>query len=314
VVYLPVHGIWMKIEELKVGNVKFIRPCQDIFKEIIDQAKPIIYSTLNTPQEKNKILKDLQEELPEYFSMSRNNVIAETRFIAEPIRAKELAEEEVRRSLEVLRLFIPLETILKEPKDKIQVGLEGEIISGMRYSISLAQDNVSTSYDTTGGMQSLILNRENIKIMNENGLEMLSELLSKEYPNSYEEVLLRAIHWFSAARMQIEPENTLLNLITSIEVILTPRDGNPIGTSLAEGLALVLASEFEVRKEIKNRFKKIYQNRSAVSHGGKKKVSDNDLLYLISLTYSLLVILCKRTNEFQTHESLFACIEELKLS
>jgi hypothetical protein len=314
VVYLPVRGIWMEIEELKVGNVNFIQSGEYIFEKIISQAEPVIYSTLNTSEEKDEILRSLREELSEYFSMNKGNVIAEVSFVAEPTRAKELAEEEVRRSLEVLKFFIPLETILKEPKDKIQIGLEGEVISGVRYSISLAQDNVSTNLNITGGMACFSLNRENIEIMSESGFMTLSELLSKENLNPYEEVLLRAIHWFSAARMQIEPENALLNLITSIEVILTPRDGNPIGTSLAEGLALLLASGFKVRKRIKTRFKKIYQNRSAVSHGGKKKVSDDDLLYLIHVTYSLLVILCKRVNEFQTHELLFIHIEELKLS
>jgi hypothetical protein len=311
---LPVKGLFLENSEIKIGNVRFLRPSQDLFESIITQARPIIYSTENSKSEQDCFMEKFSEDLPKYFSMSKGNIFTETIFIAEPIRAKERAEEEVRRSLEILRIFIPLDTILSEPKEKIQIGLEGEIVSGSRFSISMTESNLNTSHDNTGGIKPLILNSENLDIMNKNGLSIFSDILAKDQINSYEKALLRAVHWFSASRMQLESENALLNLITSIEVLLTPKDGNPIGTGIAEALALLLEDSFEDRKKIKDRFKELYRNRSAVSHGGKNSVSESDLCDLIQLAYSLLIYVCKNHDKFNDHESLIRYIEELKLS
>jgi Apea-like HEPN len=315
VVYLPVTGICLDSnEEIKIGNVTFIQPSQDIFDGIITQAQPIIYSTRSSKETQDFLIEELRQDLPVHFSRKNRKLLAKTSFIAEPIRAKERAEEEVRRSLEVLRIFIPLETILSKPEAKIQIGLEGEIISGSRYSISLAENIITPSHNSTGGRKPFILSSENLDIMNNNGFLIFSELLLKENLNTYEKKLLRAVHWFSSSRMQLEKENALLNLITSIEVLLTPGENNPIGTAIAEGLALLLSNKFEDRIKIKNRFKTLYQDRSGVSHGGKKNILDSDIFYLINLAYSLLVCLCKRSSEFKDHESLIKYIEKLKLT
>lgn len=313
-IYLPVKGLFLENSEVKIGNVRFLRPSQDIFESIITQARPIIYSTENSTSEQDYFMEEFSEDLSKYFSMNKGNIFAKTSFVAEPIRAKERAEEEVRRSLEILRIFIPLDTILLEPKEKIQIGLEGEIISGSRFSISMTETNLNTSHDNTGGIKSLILNSENLDIMSRNGFSIFSDILAKDQINSYENALLRAVHWFSASRMQLESENALLNLITSIEVLLTPRNGDPIGTAIAEALALLLEDSFESRKRIKDRFKKLYRCRSAVSHGGKNSDLKSDLYDLIQLAYSLLIYVCKNHDKFNDHESLIRYIEELKLS
>ena len=49
---------------------------------------------------------------------------------------------------------------------------------------------------------------------------------------------MRTIYWYANSQRQFEIENQLLNLIISLETLLTPRDGNPIGTAIAEGLHL----------------------------------------------------------------------------
>lgn len=314
VVYLPVAGICLNCNEIKIGNATFIKPSQDIFDEIIAQAQPIIYSTRSAKETQERAIEELRKSLPVHFSIKNCKILAKTSFVAEPIRAKERAEEEVRRSLEVLRIFIPLDTILSKPEEKIQIGLEGEIISGSRYSISLSEDIVTRSHDSTGGWKPFILSSENLDIMNDNGFLIFSELLLKENLNTYEYKLLRGVHWFSSSRMQLEAENALLNLITSIEVLLTPGENNPIGAAIGEGLALLLADKFEDRMKIKARFKELYRVRSGVSHGGKKNISDSDIFYLINLAYSLLIYLCKRSSEFKDHESLRTYIEKLKLT
>jgi hypothetical protein len=71
------------------------------------------------------------------------------------------------------------------------------------------------------------------------GVFELSEVLRKGKPTDFEETLLRCIHWYANSQIQVERENELLSLITSLEVLFT-RQGASIAITVGESTALYL--------------------------------------------------------------------------
>jgi len=142
----------------------------------------------------------------------------------------------------------------------------------------------------------------------------MSKVLSKldKELGDLEKVVLRALHWFANSQTQEENENKLLNLIVCLETLLTPRDDNPIGTFIAEAVAILLADDVEPRKRLKKRVKELYRLRSAVSHGGRKAILDRDLLELESIAGTLTMSLINRMDEFESHKALFEWIDSKK--
>jgi hypothetical protein len=162
----------------------------------------------------------------------------------------------------------------------------------------------------------LIITPENITKLHDCGAMDIAGFLEKSPVSltEIERVILRGLHWFGNSMCQGEAENELLSLTTCLETFLTPKDGNPIGTAIAEGIAILLGTGLEERKRLKKRVKDLYGKRSGVSHGGHKAVLEADLTVLRDIAKRLIfkvVELCTRLN---SPKELLELIEDAKLA
>jgi len=162
----------------------------------------------------------------------------------------------------------------------------------------------------------LVISDDTIKQMKQKGVLEFSDILRKpdKTVTNFERSLLRALHWFASAMKQHELENRILNLLTGIEVLLTPIDGNPIGTAVAEAVAILLSTGSENRIRLKRRIKQLYRLRSGISHGGHKEIFESDTTELLSVLGTLLMKLVKRRQEFESQRKLLDWIEEQKFN
>jgi len=147
------------------------------------------------------------------------------------------------------------------------------------------------------------------------GVFQVGKILQKnQQTNDFERAILRSIHWHGASVAQTEIKNKFLNLLTSIESLLTPKDGEPIANAIAEGVAFVLGDDLEKRRHLKKQMKGLYGLRSSLSHGGQKEILDADLSHLQDIAGKLLVWAIKQVDNFKSHQELFDWIDEQKFS
>lgn len=249
----------------------------------------------------NLILKQIPEKKGEN---SRQQLFAQYTTIAEEDRAIERAEEETRRIIDLLRYA--------HAPSKIVIGMRGDI-NTIHYNVPIISRgkliymkiNQGISKNTTYFIES----------MREKGLFDLAELLKKDYSelSEFERTIFRGIHWISLAQVQREPENELLNLITCLETFLTAEYGNPITNTIAEGVAIILESELEKRKIIKQSIKGFYKNRSQISHGGHKAILESDLAQLRTLVIDFTQKMIDSRGRFQNKKALLEWVENQKL-
>ncbi len=273
-VLIPLFGITLHVPMLTVGRVTIICP------SISDLALRLGTSmTMLTGQLAVKCLN--------------GKVLAAFEAVAEPIRAKEMAVEETRRALEVLRYAIPF--LYEGPYKylKLNVSIEGDHPNSDSVAFIVPSCDAHSLTFTSENTRPAILvqiNEENVKKLGECGALEVASLLAKPLAEltDIDRVLLRGLHWFGNALCHGEPENELLSLTTCLETFLTPKDGNPIGTAIAEGIAILLADNLEERKRLKKRVKDLYSKRSGVSHGGEKAVLESDLVTLRDIAKRLI--------------------------
>lgn len=306
-VLVPVIGISLQ-EDFQVGAVNLLVPSPERVEYIKLSLQAVISKSSQTEEKQKETLEmfyDYMEE--ELFKYS----IAEFSVVAEPDRAQQRAKEETRRALEVLRFAAKAHYPISED---IRIGLKGEPGFGSRRCFVISENNLNSKGDNEGAIRHLEINKDVVKSMDKVGFTKLSSMLAKSRPTNFEEVLLRAVHWFSSALQQQEIENAFLCLIIALETVFTAESGNPITNTVAEGVALVLGHDLPSRKSIKKTIKDYYAKRSGVSHGGKKTILDSDYYTLMRIVGSIIAQLTEKVDAFTCQKEFSDWIEELKLS
>lgn len=311
-VIIPISGLSIELNRVKIGKVDLFTMTKEISDELLEKIEDIILHTQATDNFKQKLKKNAEESIKNM----HGNVCTEFCVTAEPIRARERAEEETRRVIDIIRYFIP---ILYRDKLRVNVSLIGEMIPIIiRFMPIISSDSkfFQLAYQKVGSLNPFELNDRNIKKMEKMGAFELSDILAKPKNklSNFEETLLRSLHWFSSSQAQFEIENKFLNLIVCLETLLTPRDRDPIANYVAEGVAILLTKGYKNRKELKSRVKKMYKLRSAISHGGKKEIFESDIKELQNIARLLIKIMIKRRNEFISQKDILDWIEEQKLA
>jgi hypothetical protein len=265
VAYIPLFGFAKPTKEIKIGNI--IIKCVEAAK-----ANELI--------EKVKLAPDQIENINRHI---KDHVCAEFHFVAEPDRALELAEEETRRAIDLIRYAIPATCGISR---RVMVGLQGEVCRAWRYVPIDPKGAKSFAVRETviGPLFEFEFSPENIETMKELGIFEVSEILQKEELSDFEEKLISSIHWFANSQTRTENSDKLLNLITCLEIFLSPGSG-PIIQNVSEGVAMIIDDNAVDRKRTKDRISEIYSLRSSLSHHGKGEVLNLDLLELIEIDY-----------------------------
>jgi len=305
-VYVPVTGIRMSVD-LDIGNIHLLRATDEILEQVRERIRDIVEKSKTDEEKKPKIIASFVKEMEQALG---SHTLALYTVVAEPSRAYERAKEETRRALELFRFA---SKAIYPMSDDIRVGLKGEPAYDTRTAFVFSENSLSTKSDNEGSIRPFEYDGNTKARMDEIGVFKVSDILKKDNQTNFEEVVLRAIHWFSSALQQSEIENSFLSLIIALETIFTAERGNPITNTVAEGTALVLAKELEPRKMIKRRIKDYYGMRSGIAHGGKKTILVTDYYNLINIVGSIIVLLIEKTEEFESHKSFTDWIEETKL-
>ncbi len=262
-VFVPVFGISMTIESWRIGRAQLVNVTEGLLE---------------------RWCSGMNEVTSAMFQQGvRPGVYVMCEVEAEADRAKELAFDETLRVIDLLRFSVSLRQecargrIVIAPEEEINLQPENRQICIIPRGFRTIEVHWRATHLDHVDWE---ITPDLIKALDQLGFDRLLSVLSKPYADvsEFEKAVIRAVHWFSNYQFQFESENKLLSLITALESLLTPKDGNPIGTAIAEAVAIICSDELAARKRIKARFKDLYRNRSAVSHGGHKSVMDSDLV------------------------------------
>lgn len=283
-VYIPIEGLKLQFDNLKIGEITFKKISQNSFLEIAG------------------------------YGAETDWLFAEFRAVAEPYRALKRAQEKAEFAMDILRYAL---ASLGNSNERYAIGLEGEVGKTIsRYPIIESANPSNNIYflEVTRGISNIVINLEKT-LENSGANEVVNILNMGNAISDFEKAILRAIQWFSLAEKQPGNENKILALITCLETFLTSEYGNPIRNTVAEGSAIILEKTLESRKYIKQRINEFYKQRSSISHGGgSKNILDSDIAELKKLVQLFIQNMIKRRSEFKARKDVLEWIDDQKLS
>lgn len=308
--YVPLAGIQMPMDAFPFGKVILRKMTADFADKLAKKIESITMLTTNTQEQKGKAAQFMRQQIKNL----EGTICVEFKIVAEQERARERAEEESRRVLDLISYSIPA---LYPKEHNITAGLNGEIGYGSRITPIISSDErrYSINIQNVGPLTDFDLSSKHIDHMKRIGVFKVAEILQKSDRSltDFESTLLRGIHWFANSQTQFERESEFLNLVTCLETFLTPRDSDPIGTAVAEGVAIIISTDLETRKILKKKIKDFYRMRSAISHGGRKAILDTELAELRNIAGTLTMHMIHKTDELQNQQALLNWIEDQKL-
>lgn len=83
--------------------------------------------------------------------------------------------------------------------------------------------------------------------------------------------------------------------------------------SIAEGLPLLIESDFDRRKQIRRRVRDLYAKRGDAAHGRQSGVLESDLNTLVRYAARLIMKAVDRRHEFESKEALTEHLNDTKL-
>jgi hypothetical protein len=231
--------------------------------------------------------------------------------VAEPTRALERAEEEVRAAMEVLNYAL---AYCWRPGERSPVGLQSDFVFGARSRI--IRESVSGKWQVGGGIVGLPieLTEETVRHLAQSGWLRLSEILRSEKRSEFHKSLLASVHWFAHAQQQLDRPTRILALITALETMLNRKDSGPIANTVAEGVAFLLATDLVTRKAVKSQVARLYGLRNKISHGSHGEILQEDLKRLSVLARDFIYQLVWFEEQFSTRAELAEWIETQRLS
>ena len=257
VVYIPIYEISMRINSIKLGNIKLIRLTDEKISEIKDQIR-IQYLKTSYDDTKRPHIEYIYKFIDAYLKGAPSCV--EFRMFAESNRTVERAIEEAQRVMDLFRFVIP--TFFSWNK------LQREYIHQHRYVLAISEDSLTSTLMNVGPLAELVVSHESLKHMGKCGMFKLNKIMRKDDPSDFERTLLLGLKWFSRSQIHKEPINQFMDLITCLEVFLNRGKGEPILISLSEGAAILLCEDIKDRRNLKKDIYDFYDIRSTLTHGG----------------------------------------------
>ena len=200
----------------------------------------------------------------------------------------------------------------------MNVAVVGDVPDAVFQPIVLPVGNdlsINFSQQNRGPVLPFRIDARTVEKLNESAFGLLSQILEKPLNSltSLEQAILRGLHWFGNALCEKELENELLGYVICLEALLTPKTRDPITNAIAEGVALLLKTDYEARKRLKKRVKDLYGCRSGISHGGKKFVLSADIRELREITRDVIGKVVNLSQQLDSHDKLLDRVEEIKL-
>ena len=309
-VSVPVAGLVLEVETFRVGRVTFRSVTDGVINGLVNKQDQIGRQCGHesmTPQEREHERDRLRRGLGD-------EVVGSYTVIAEPQRAQELAEIEIRRALEAV-IFSWAGAVAYHPAADAAPRLKTASEGPLPLVVMTSEDSFHDRMGLPDSRYPIIISRQSWGSLDGNGLSEISRILAKPINEltPLEKSILRAVHWVATSQYQIDDENRMLNLITGLETLVSPVDRQSISRSIAEATALLTQRDMSRRADLMKTVSSAYTKRSNTSHGGQVSLEPTELRQMRVIVLQVIQQTLAWQSRFKTKEEFQAWINQAKL-
>jgi hypothetical protein len=306
-IYLAVDGLILN-QCFILGDIKFT-PGDDCFLDFIQDKFQSRFEKGKRIEHDKLYLENLRNDIDQEF---RGSCVAIISVIGERDRAYEIAKEETRRAVDLLRYTARL---FARGND-IRIGLRGDYPRSFQRSLIFSEKNYWLKSESIGANR-FEINQNVLDAMKKIGVFKLADDFSKEDLSEFKEAIFKSIHWLSIACIQDKKDNALLYLVIALESLFKQREGKSIQATIVDSVVLILSDQISSHREVIKKIKDLYSKRSGIAHGGTsaaKNITDSDLRFLTQVVVNVIERCLIRMDDFESREELANWNQDPKLS
>ena len=246
-VIIPIVNLTLGIPKLEIGNVMFTTSNYIDFNKF----RQITSSSGSSEDIKSYINRDL-------ISRFENKTIAIVKIYAkDSTHAQELGLEKIEQTISILRFYSRGTQRNDTLFYRMFIDVEGLAFQGQIQSIYYNTSSFEINqkykmfYQKTGYLYEYEINEDILKEMNDLSLDIINRILMKKNDNltEFERILLKAVDFFGKGMHLVDPRQTFLSFITSLEILLT-NTYEPQKGIIAERIALLIGETAEQRMDL----------------------------------------------------------------
>ncbi|HRZ28802.1 MAG TPA: HEPN domain-containing protein [Spirochaetota bacterium] len=307
---IKLYEVWIPIpytssvKEFSLGNITFKIITQSV---ILDWFKDIPDKNADSKKDKEQFIKELQKNFQGYISGI---------FIikSEQYKAKEMAFNELKNTLSILRLFSP-------------ANFHPSLINGAyEYGWNVYESEKSIFFSKEGNeflmntsMRDIglywTIDEKVIEFLNSDANKNYNEILKSQNRNNFQEDIFKSLIIYSKHTLKRDVSDKIMYILVSLESILLKNDTEPIQQNLADRMAFICSKNPDGRKEIVKLVKYIYQIRSKFIHHGVPSVDSIDkIVNFLDLAWNTFHLIILNMTNFENKDSFIDEIEKIKYS
>lgn len=305
-IWIPIAELYIQ-SEINIGRVTLKTIRKEMFepwRTAIKNANPADDSKIQTFDKENLKIQGL--------------VAATMKVNAEPIRAFEIALEEIEMSIELLRCFSPSNYFPENICRCVVLGKENiETTNHLVLKEGNLVQNGKAIVDKR--IQPWIIDDVVLSVIQKAGLEIMSDILAleKEKRTGFQQRLLSSLKWYSLSSLMKNPSDKLFYIFVALEFFLIRNEKEPIQYIMGDAMAFFISSDSTERRTIAQNIRKAYKLRSDFVHHGKtiEKIEDLEILKEFMLNAcTFFTMLMQNAKRFHDITEFFEEIESKKYS
>lgn len=231
------------------------------------------------------------------------------RVVAERIRAREIAFQEVEAALAILRVLQPCIMHPLLPSHIRPIGREFRqgstcimIVDDLAYPPDSHGEEPFEFWSLDEGMMDLMIST---------GLGAVSALYC-EQASDYEKDLWASISTYSRSSLQKTPEDRLIYVFRALESFLLKSKNESIQQNIADRIAFTIAEKADDRRAIVKNVVKVYGLRSDSVHHNQSIEETDLLIEFLQYVFRFFALVVGRRKEFATRQEFLDSLDELK--
>ncbi len=300
-IWIPIAELYVQ-SEFKIGRVTL----RTIKKELFECWRTAI---MNSNPADNEKIQNFDEEQNKIQGLAAATMKLE----AEPIRAFEIALEETEKSIGLLRCFSPSNYNPEKTSRCVVFGKEN--LETTKHLVFQDDNLVQISHASVDkNNPSWKIDDVQHSMLQNAGLEILSDILIQEKRTEFQERLLFSLKWYSNSSLMKNPSDKLVYIFVALESFLLRSETEPIQNIIGDAMAFFISSNRQERVSIVTNLKKVYHLRSKFVHHGKTIEDLETLKEFMLNAWMFFSLLIQNANRFDTIEQFFKKIEYEKYS
>jgi len=263
--------------------------------------------------ESKEHIKFAEQHLLKFRKEFQGYAVVELQLECEPDYAKDFALNETKRITDLLGIYSG--TVLIPDVKCVSKAKGTESLEQYKLVIDFGEDNnsISSGLLDVGSSQVWGISKEDVKMFNSCGLNLISEIATKTNPTDFESTVLNMAFLYSKAAFTSDPLEKLVYMLSALESTLLRSENEPIQQNIAERLAFFTSNELAERKAIIKNLKSVYGFRSKYLHHGHSSAEIGELTEFFQNVWVFYVNLVKNSGNFDKKITFLDAIDDCKL-